>query len=650
MANELKITIGGDASGLAQASAQSKRELSSLTNSANQAGASLKSIAADTGKASDGFKKLASSAQSAVPELGQIESARLTVKRLKDEISSLSAAQLKSPTGKFLSGELKSATKELKELETQSGLTANTIANPLTKSFGLLRTAANILPGIGIAGIIGAAATFVTDLVTEITKGANAIKEANQDIANSFAEAAGKSAGEVANLSALLSVARDETLSKSARTQAIKELNKEYDAFLPKLSLENINTRAVQEATDKLTNSLIRQAKIKGLQELISKETQKQAELFASDISDNATALDKFLAVLKSPPGTANLAIINAGVERTGKEFQKSTQKLQQFNDFLKELTKEEAINGTLFEDKNKKAIDLLKQRIDALKALQAQAGLSSAQQIELVQLEVQLARRDGIKSGLKPTEIEEQVQGIIEKAFPVKTFEFDIKAKANIKLEKTEIRKDIQEAIGATKIDVDFGDRFIKQVNQVGTGATKLLDLSKAVQKSFSDIAIAGTEFVGEAISAALSGGDSLASVSQKLVSSLGDILIQLGKTAIAAGIGLSAISKALKSLNPAVAIAAGVGLLALGSIIKKSVGNIPKFASGGIATGPTVGLFGEAGREAIIPLDKLPSLLGRINNAGNLSVTLVPTIRFSMNDFIVGFERGNEKRRRLG
>jgi hypothetical protein len=37
----------------------------------------------------------------------------------------------------------------------------------------------------------------------------------------------------------------------------------------------------------------------------------------------------------------------------------------------------------------------------------------------------------------------------------------------------------------------------------------------------------------------------------------------------------------------------------------------SLPKFAKGGIATGPTIGLFGEAGTEAIIPLDRLDSML---------------------------------------
>jgi len=40
-----------------------------------------------------------------------------------------------------------------------------------------------------------------------------------------------------------------------------------------------------------------------------------------------------------------------------------------------------------------------------------------------------------------------------------------------------------------------------------------------------------------------------------------------------------------------------------------------MPRFATGGIVTGPTVGLIGEAGPEAVIPLDRLGEMQGGVN-----------------------------------
>jgi phage-related protein len=49
-------------------------------------------------------------------------------------------------------------------------------------------------------------------------------------------------------------------------------------------------------------------------------------------------------------------------------------------------------------------------------------------------------------------------------------------------------------------------------------------------------------------------------------------------------------------------------------------AIGGILPFADGGIVTGPTVGLVGEAGPEAIIPLDRLGSMGGGMNVTINL------------------------------
>ena len=48
-----------------------------------------------------------------------------------------------------------------------------------------------------------------------------------------------------------------------------------------------------------------------------------------------------------------------------------------------------------------------------------------------------------------------------------------------------------------------------------------------------------------------------------------------------------------------------------------------IPAMAQGGIVTGPTTALIGEAGAEAVIPLDKLGNMMGdnTVNVVGKIS-----------------------------
>ncbi|QIY92246.1 tape measure protein [Chryseobacterium gallinarum] len=77
--------------------------------------------------------------------------------------------------------------------------------------------------------------------------------------------------------------------------------------------------------------------------------------------------------------------------------------------------------------------------------------------------------------------------------------------------------------------------------------------------------------------------GSNVIQSIGLSLLSTLGGVMIDLGKMAISTGIGLLAITTALKSLNPYVAIAAGAALVALGSIVKGSVSKLGSNMSGG-------------------------------------------------------------------
>jgi phage-related protein len=107
----------------------------------------------------------------------------------------------------------------------------------------------------------------------------------------------------------------------------------------------------------------------------------------------------------------------------------------------------------------------------------------------------------------------------------------------------------------------------------------------------------------------------------------------------------GLSAIGPALVNFGKSIvqkiidgvkSAAAGIGSAILGAIpgagaVGNILGGVKKilpFAKGGIVTGPTLGLIGEAGPEAVIPLDRLAGLTGggtTINISGALDPVAV-------------------------
>lgn len=145
----------------------------------------------------------------------------------------------------------------------------------------------------------------------------------------------------------------------------------------------------------------------------------------------------------------------------------------------------------------------------------------------------------------------------------------------------------------------------------------------------------------IGESIASSLLGTGGLQGALDMFLSVLAGGLIQVGELAIATGVAILGIKKALETLNPYVAIAAGIALIALGSFVRGSLqkkseglGATQKFANGGIISGPTMGLMGEypgakSNPEVVAPLDKLKDLIG--GGGGSLEA------RISGNDLLI-------------
>lgn len=638
----------------------------------------LKSLEVEAGLAKQKIEKI-------VPQklpLGAIEEAKVKIKNLQAQIQSLSVSQIKGGEGKVISGNLQSAQKELKALEEQAGLTGQKLENPLTKGFGLLRTAAAIIPGLGISGIIAAIGTVAIEVGADLLKMSDSAKLAAQDMAKSFADAEGKAAGERATLVSLVGIARNENLSKEARIEAINKLNQEYDKYLPKLTLENINTAAVTTEVEKLNAALLRQAKIKGLQDLISKETAKQADLLTNSLEDNANTFDKIVSVLKGVGAGAagiNFQLQVTGAERTGKAYKESADKIKIFNDSLNELLTTEAQEGTLFTEKEKhqkKQVDLLKQRLEALEKIKA-ATKDATQlvgiQESIFELQVKIAVRDQGKNQLSKQELDQAIKGFqdqLNDAFKNQAIELEAIPKVKFSpVVRTEINFDeVQSKIAkATGLDkkIVLPTQFEIDLKFNGKDFAEKMERSRQQIKAVTDALISGivsgieqgAAALGEAFGNILSGegvGNSLAKAAHGLLSIIGDVLQQVGKQIIITSGLVAALKRALEGLfgpgGEVIGLAVGAALVATGALLKNIKFDVPKLAQGGIATGPTLGIFGEAGKEAIIPLDRLPDLVGKLSMNSQSDVTLAPTFRISLTDLELGLERVRGTRRRLG
>lgn len=217
--------------------------------------------------------------------------------------------------------------------------------------------------GIGVA--IAAVSSLITVAIQKYGSLSNALSAlignlSNAEIAQSALNKAseeniGKAQSEIVTLKALLAIAKDKNASDATRQQAISKLNKDYDIYNKQLTLENINNQNVTESTNRLTESLIRQAKVRGAQDYISKLSTKQTEL----LIEQQKQTDELIKIGKQGFGAALAADLKnrllggqgflAGIGNSTSELKDLNEQLDFAEKALEKLLGEEAKAGTLF-------------------------------------------------------------------------------------------------------------------------------------------------------------------------------------------------------------------------------------------------------------------------------------------------------------
>lgn len=158
------------------------------------------------------------------------------------------------------------------------------------------------------------------------------------------------------------------------------------------------------------------------------------------------------------------------------------------------------------------------------------------------------------------------------------------------------------------------FGDKYQQVIDRMAKGG-----------EAINTMQVAGGQYVNAMMGFAQSGADSL----KEFASAARDAALQVIDTMIAEGVA-GAVKGALVSvpfpLNMILAATAAAGAVTLFNSV------IPKFADGGIAYGPTLGLMGEypgarSNPEIIAPLSKLQAMIG---GGGSQQIILQPGLDF--------------------
>lgn len=181
--------------------------------------------------------------------------------------------------------------------------------SPLIESFGMLVKSSGSV--IGALGAIGSALTSVAGLgllfniavagftvysmATRKTKAdTDELAESQKKVSDIVKEATASVQGEVATASALSKILLDTNKSYEARKAALNELKRIGGEYFNTLSLEKSSYEELKKASDSYSNSIIRQAVVKGLQKEIATVAEELAKTAPKNLETVGKAFMEF--------------------------------------------------------------------------------------------------------------------------------------------------------------------------------------------------------------------------------------------------------------------------------------------------------------------------------------------------------------------
>jgi len=389
----------------------------------------------------------------------------------------------------------------------------------------------------------------VSDVLDKLTGQYDAFSE---KVNKSRVDAAKNSGEEIANVNALVSVAQNELKTRKDRLTAVEELQNKYPAYFGNLTKEQILTGDLTKATQALTKAIIARAEASALSDKIGE--------IASKLLDARIKREKAILDLQK----AQQAVKNKEQGNNFSGVGVNTQGVLQ-----------SALIGDLA---NKtKAVKELNQEIYDLKLEQNKLAEKYNKNIsDSIPLEEKAAKiqKDKIEKFKNPN-------GVIDKG---KIFTAGGVVNPNLGLQTPDLGVD-EAAINAQeklKQSLEAQRLLLENFNKDASSI-----INDSIASTFSNLG----EVIGNAFA---NGGNVLESVGKTLLSSMGGVLVSLGKLAIQTGVGLLAVKTALKTLNPAVAIAAGVGLVAVGTAFSAGANKIGGSIGGSGGSGVNVSTRG--------------------------------------------------------
>lgn len=541
-----------------------------------------------------------------------------------------------------------------------SGLQAVLLANPFTAI------------AVALAAIVGLAIASESRFT--------ALTDAKKELSDVNDRATSILAKESAELTKNLAIAKNKSLTDEVRKKAIDSINAAYPALNNALTLENALTSEGEKLTNKLTDALLRKARVQASEEKLVEVQKKLLDLQLGQLEAVKPSVWQTLG--NAIKGVGNSAVFTAlQAASMGKNIGTETDQLTILQNVLttfigknKEYSESnDAANLSLTDlianqEKQLKVgtIGYYEKQIDGLQKLQKEIPTTNAAwqtyEDQITSIQKKIDAIEG-KGGIKLPRPELPTLGEND-APEAPTFSLgelkDQKAYFEGLREQFSTTADeyvaLSEQINNTDIRIkaiEGVDEFVQSVDDV---KKSVYDLGPAISEAVQNGVAAIAEGFGNMIAGMIDGSISMDNVGAALLGQLGDLIIQLGKAAIKIGLAMIVIKAAFE--NPLAPIAIGIGLIAFGQLIKNA---IPKgfqgggaYANGGIVGGSS--FYGDKilarvnSGELILNNKQQKSLYGMMNSGSAASAEIVGAINIKGSDLEVVLSRYLKEKGRLG
>lgn len=565
-------------------------------------GAKVEGLSAGVNQATSQLDKLGKSAQATAPQIQKLTQATAGYNSIGTDFARIIQD---APFGIIgIGNNITQLAGSFQVLKNQTGSTGAAVktalasiispANALVLGISVLTTVFTILQQKGFFDTEKAAKSLRERL--------DEYKETLDSITKASLEGQQNANREISNFKLLKVQAENTAISLEKRLAAVNELRKQYPEYLKNLTDEQILTGNVGNAYKNLARDIIATSKAKAYQSQIDKNSLDQLTLTleAEEKLQKAREISLEAATLEAE--YQRLSDRQKEITSIGLQASQKRREAQKLYDEVKENEKER--------------IKLLEQN----KKLESEIFEQSSLGANFAKVRTEETKKN-VEEVQKLKRTFEEIQNI-EFNLPKISFELEPLQRNKFELPEanlTNIQSQIQalqaldsqlKSSGITQEQFyaaiangaaqgfDSLESFITALGETQAFINKTFEiLEQGAENTLGDVAFA----IGDALA---SGGNVIKAAGAALLGGLAGILNQLGQLAIATGLTITGIKKALQTLNPAVAIGAGIALVALAGFVSskaKSLGSAAPGGGGG-GGGSSVGSSGVGGGSSFV------------------------------------------------